>query len=128
MSELISAAIYKKDFHWHLLMTVSSLSLIGAGTAMAQASEPADRPTVWIEVGGQLERITAAQQIFAPLFTNQFLPDGLLSAADAGKGPRYSNGFEGSITVDPAESGWAFKASVRYGRSNTTRSSHHQVT
>ena len=129
MSELLHTHEQRNDIRWRLLATVSALALITGATACgtAEAME-ADRPTVWIEVGGQLERVTAGQQPFAPDFTNQFQSDNLLSAASLERAPRYSNGFEGSIATDPADSDWAFRASVRYGRSNSTRSSHNQPT
>lgn len=127
MSELIDVRGRQANLRWKLLATASGLALIGGVSASSAAyAGEADRPTVWIEVGGQLERVAADHQPFAPAFTNQFLSDKLLSAASLEKAPRYSNGFEGSITIDPRDSDWAFVASVRYGRSNATRTSHNQ--
>ena len=57
MSELINTQNTRGEFRWQLLTTVSVLAFSGvlyAGDA-AQAGD-ADRPTVWIELGGQLER------------------------------------------------------------------------
>ena len=47
-------------FRWQLLTTVSALALLASvsmGDAKA-ADEEADRPTVWIELGGQPENMS----------------------------------------------------------------------
>ncbi len=50
MSELINTQS-RRNIRWHLLTTVSALSLTVVASGNAYAS---DKPTVWIELGGQL--------------------------------------------------------------------------
>jgi len=128
MSELINAQHARVDFHWHLLTTVSSLALLVSvcGTQDANA-EDTDRPTVWIELGADLEHIDSGQQAFAPAFvannpgSTAFDP---VSPAEAQKPPGFSFGEDGSLSFQPEGSNWIFSASVRYGRANSSRQIH----
>lgn len=117
MSELTLKG--RRSFQFQLLTTVSAFALIGAvvhaGKAQsAEDSEP--RPTVWIELGGQLSALSDGQEPFAPS-----LMDGRLSAfspsARFEKSPHLSIDETGSVSIQPENSDWEFKASVRYGRS-----------
>lgn len=125
MSELISKQDHR-NFRWHLLTTVSALSLMVS--ISANASE-ADKPTVWIELGGQLERIGGREDAFLPPFTTQspapnaFMP---ISPTEAQKAPIYSYGFEGQISLRPHGSEWSFTADIRYGRSSNNKHVHQQ--
>ena len=71
MSELMNARSGKRDLRWQLLTTVSTVALLavmyGAGESKA-ADQDDDRPTVWIELGGQLEQLQDKQQPFMPPF------------------------------------------------------------
>ncbi len=70
MSELTNAQTCKRDFQRQLLSTVSALALLAIyGTTEAWADQDADRPTVWIELGGQFEQIGTDQKAFAPPFS-----------------------------------------------------------
>ena len=82
MSELMSLARGReREFGWQLLATVSTLALFaavcGAGKSMA-AGQDADRPTVWIELGGQLEQLSGGQELFSPSFAPN-LPNNFFS-------------------------------------------------
>ncbi len=60
MSELMNARNGKKEFRGQLLTTVSALTLLATiyGSSVSKAADQdADRPTVWIELGGQLEHV-----------------------------------------------------------------------
>ncbi len=128
MSELARQMGSSPKIKHRLLATASAVALAGtAFLSQALAGEDADRPTVWIELGGQLERIDARQQMFAPPFAGSFIADGYLPLAGVERTPRYGNGFEGTVTFEPHGSDWAFAVSVRYGRSNATRASHNQL-
>src|SRR5690242_8116666 len=74
-----------------------------------------------------MERIEANQNPFAPDFSGQFNSDAFLSPGQVEKTPRYANGIEGKISVDPEDTSWVFSAAIRYGRSNTSKISHNQV-
>jgi len=131
MSELMNASAGRhKDLRWHLLATVSSLALLGFvyGADRAQAADDdADRPTVWIELGGQLERVDGGGERFAPPFVASVVHAGFTSPVSLEKPPLYSNGAEGKITFEPAGTDWVLSVSVRYGRSNNGTSVHKQT-
>jgi hypothetical protein len=64
MSELIQARP-RTDIRFQLLATVSALSLLTVMASQARA-EDADRPTVWIELGTQLDSMGSSSETFAP--------------------------------------------------------------
>lgn len=129
MSELINNQQNGNNgFRWHLLATVSSLAMLGILAPHASNAAEADRPTVWIELGGQLERIDGGEQPFAPTFSvaaprPSFEQETLPSLE---RPSRYSFGGTGKISFEPEGSDWIFAASVRYGRSNGQRHVHQQ--
>lgn len=126
MSELITTRP-RTDLRLQLLATVSALSLLTTITSQAKA-EDTDRPTVWIELGGQLERVDAGEQRFTPPFivaTPRPAPE-TISPAGVGHPPRYSFGGEGKISFEPKNTDWVFSAAVRFGRSNAHKHLHQQ--
>jgi len=133
MSELINSSNGSRDFRWKFLTTVSALALTYSAYTASEASaadEDGDHPTVWIELGGQLERMDGGQTPFAPPFTlmtpttqSPFEP---VSPLEAQNPPKYSVGAEGKISFEPAGTNWVFSAAVRYGRSNGFRHVHEQ--
>jgi hypothetical protein len=131
MNELIANNTNGNDFRKRLLATASAMAF-GAGMAATSAvhAEDADRPTVWIELGGQMERSQGTTGIFtAPFFAAQanspvFSP---VSPAQSQRPPQSSFGEEGSISIQPKNSDWTFTASLRYGRSGFKRLSHQQT-
>jgi hypothetical protein len=126
MSELINNQ-NRHGSRWQLLSTVSALSLTLAVSAHAEAS---DKPTVWIELGGQLERVDSRQDPFQPPFTQLSPTPGPyspISPDQAQKPAIYTYGGEGKITLAPSNSSWQFSAAVRYGRSNNNKHVHQQT-
>jgi hypothetical protein len=130
MSELIYKT-NREQFHWQLLSTVSALVLCAQiGTSAAARADDADKPTLWIELGGQLEHIDGAGDRFTPPFmlvTPTPAPYQKASPIDGQRPSRYSFGGEGSLTFNPEGSDWVFSASVRYGRSISKRHTHQQT-
>jgi hypothetical protein len=128
MSELIN---HKRGsgFRDTLFSNVSVLALLGYISVVPQAvasADGAERPTVWIELGAQLERVDTAQTIFAPDFFDLSSEDDR-NVMSAGQRPsRYGVGGEGKILFEPASSDWSVSAAIRYGRSNSARHSHHE--
>jgi len=125
MSELINQN--RGTFRWHLLSTVSALSLTITLSAHAETS---DKPTVWVELGGQLERIDGREDAYLPPFTTQSpTPDPYVAMppTEAQKSSIYSYGAEGKITLRPDGSSWEFSAAVRYGRSGNKKHTHQQT-
>ncbi len=131
MSELIDKTQGKADFRWQLLTTVSALAICGTLYAgdTAKADE-ADRPTVWIEFGGQLERVQSKQAPLLPPFLQSLPRPGFeaMSPASSQTPPRYAFGGEAKITFAPKGSDWSLLAGIRFGRSNGSKHVHQQTT
>jgi len=127
MSELITATRASRNLRWRLLATVSALAL--TANAMPATAQDEDRPTVWIELGAQAERMPSVEERFAPAFAlrqpRPFFES--VSPLSLERPPRYAVGGEGKLTFEPAGSNWVFVASVRYGRSNGKKHVHDQV-
>ena len=128
MSELINAPHDDVCFRRQLLVTVSSVVLVASVCGIHGANaEDADRPTMWIELGADLDRVDGGQKAFAPAFvannpgSTAFDP---VSPAEAQKPPAFSFGGEGKLLFQPEGSDWVFSASVRYGRANSNRFTH----
>ena len=117
-----------------LLSSVSATTLLAStyltGVADA-ASDDRDRPTVWIELGGQAETLTGEGDAFAPAFLAANPNASILwegkSPIDAQKSPRFHFGEQGRLTFQPKGSDWVFSASVRYGRSGGSTEVDHQT-
>ncbi len=129
MSELKDVRIDQNDFRWRLLTTVSALALIGVVSSheAEAANDETDRPTVWIELGGQLERVDSPQAISAPPFFGQAASVNLDPMIEAQRPSRYSIGGESKIAFAPENTDWVFSAAIRYGRSNNARHLHKQT-
>jgi len=118
---------------WQLLTTVSGLVLLASlplATNAAARNTDADRPTVWIEIGGELQRLSGAAEPFAPDFTRITPmpgPYSPVSPLQAQRSARYSIGGEAKFTVAPSSSDWAFTAAIRYGRANRSPLIHQQT-
>jgi hypothetical protein len=121
MSEFTNAHETRAVFQRQLLTTVSAIVLLaicGAGAAVAAAD--GDRPTLWIELGGQLSRLDDSQEVFAPTF-KEARPS-IFSPWQKFEGlPLYSIDEAGKLSFQPDGSDWVFSASVRYGRSGSDR-------
>ena len=131
MSELTHSNAKAGDLRWQLLTTASALALLTSVVGQgAQAGEDADRPTVWIELGGQLERIDTSQAVFAPDFVlaHENAPYNSVSPLTAQRLPRYGFGGEGKISFAPSGTDWTFSAAIRFGRSNGKKALHQQTT
>ncbi|HEY4125617.1 MAG TPA: hypothetical protein VGM36_13450 [Rhizomicrobium sp.] len=132
MSELMNMQ-GGRHYRWQLLVGVSNFVLLAslplADTATAH-SDDADRPTVWIELGGQLQRVDGREDAFAPPFAQvspQPGPFSPVSPIEAQRQGRYAIGGEGKISFEPEGSNWVFSAGVKYSRSNRNRLVHQQT-
>ncbi len=130
MSELIKTRA-GSNARLGFLAGASTLALLSAiWASQSTASEQEDRPSVWIEIGGQLERVSGTSGPFAPAFLTKnsdaavFQPT---SPLEAQRLPRYSIGEEGKISFQPHKSDWIFTAALRYGRSNGSKDFEYQT-
>ncbi len=121
MNELINCPLKQHKLRWQLLSGVSAAALTVASLSSAlSAEDDVDRPTVWIELGGQLERAGRLQDTFEPSFTQNF-PSTFFSPLAVQRPPNYTHGFEGTISFEPHGTDWVISASLRYGRANGVR-------
>ena len=128
MSELIQKNDDRATIRWKLLTGASALALsayISSGD-VANA-EDSNRPTVWIELGGQLNRLDDGQETFAPTLLDS-RPPIFEPSQKFERMPAHSIDENGSIAFQPNNSDWTFSASVRYGRSSARRHVHQQTT
>jgi hypothetical protein len=126
MSELIQKNDTRATIRWKLLTGASALALTVSFTGAVRA-EDSDRPLIWIELGGQLDRLETSQQGFAPPFFNVAPPSVLAPMVEVQKLPLYDIGEDGKITFEPTGSDWLFSASLRYGRAGSTRHQHYET-
>jgi hypothetical protein len=125
MNELTTPTACHKNLRWQLLATVSAVAFaVGATGALARGNDE-DRPTVWIELGAQAERIDAAEQRFMPAFTANL--GAFTSPAEFQELSHYSIGEEARIIFQPAHSDWQLSLSGRYGRSSASKKVHEQL-
>lgn len=130
MSELKNSNADVRYLHWQLLTTVSGLALLGfmcASRAAVASDDGGDRPTVWIELGGQLQQFDTPQEAFIPSLMRPVTTPGLASALNVQNPPATSFGIEGSVTLQPSDSGWVFSVGAQYGRANMARHKHQQT-
>ena len=136
MSELSNTHGSRFELRGLLLATSSAVVL---STCLCVPNEAfaadSDRPTVWIELGGQFEQISTSDDAFAPPFSTRppvMLPitpgNPQIAPGSVQKPLESSFGFEGKISIEPEESDWTFSAGVIYGRSNGAKHIHHQTT
>ncbi|HTO39350.1 MAG TPA: hypothetical protein VL026_00130 [Rhizomicrobium sp.] len=141
MSELITIREHRAFTTKHLLATVSALALTGyIASSTAAKADDATRPTVWVELGGQMEFLQGASSTFTAPFMSvepKGAPEGADYILPAGAynpdlfGPsqrpvRRAFGLEGKVLFQPEASDWTFSAAVRYGRSHTHGHAHEQ--
>jgi hypothetical protein len=126
MSELMNGGY--KTFEWQLLTTVSALALLGGayGASQAKADDDSGRPTVWIELGGQLSRVNDGEEIFSPSLMD-VRPSQFSPSSQFEKMPHTSIDESGSASFQPDNSNWTVSASVRYGRSVSHTHVHQQT-
>jgi hypothetical protein len=89
-------------------------------------AEDVDRPTVWIELGGQLSRLQDGQEAYQPPFL-ALTPSIFPAPYKNERPPLYD--FDGSagLKLQPNGSDWSFSASIRFGRVSTDKHVHHQT-
>jgi iron complex outermembrane recepter protein len=131
MSELINTSADRAIFRRQLLATVSALALLAAVNVHdAKADDrDADRPTVWIELGGQMENISGQGEIFAPPFLAANPASTVLQKESPLQAQKPPLGFdeEGKISFQPEGSDWIFSAAARIGRSSSSKHVDHQT-
>lgn len=127
MSELMNTSNKRARLRHCLLASVSWVMMWSLPVQAHADATDDDRPTVWVELGGQLERVDGGTPLFAAPFASSITNAGFTPISKIQQQPRYSEGLEGSISFQPAASGWLFSAAILYGRSNRSAFSHEQL-
>ncbi len=131
MSELIQKNDNRATIRWKLLTGASALALAAYVSSPGLANaEDTDHPSIWLELGGQMEMESSFSNPFtAPFLTQTPTPDPFkgVSPIDAQRTPRYALGLDGKITFQPEGSDWSFSASLRYGRAHGNTRVHHET-
>jgi iron complex outermembrane receptor protein len=127
MSELTNKQSSSRALRWNLFVTVSAFALLGSLADKARASDDADRPVVWIELGGGLNRLDESQERVAPPFFASVVNAGFSSPLALERPPLYSFDEDGKISFQPEDSDWVFSISIRYGRSSDKTNKHAQT-
>lgn len=129
MSELINTTPQTGDIRWQLLSSVAACTLVAAVTLTPAQAADKDRPVVWVELGGQLQRLQSSQEPFRPAFLDvQPRPNYEMISPDVPQRlPRFSISGDAKLTLQPHGSDWAFSAGVRYGRANGNKMLHQQT-
>jgi len=120
MSELIQKNHTQAAMRWRLLTGVSVLVLVAHTMSAAQAREDADRPAVWIELGGQFDTLQDGVEPFAPPVTAD-RPPNFTPSQSFERQARHGFDETGAITLQPNGSHWVFRAAAQYGRSSTNK-------
>ena len=127
MSELTNKQSGGHALRWNLLVTVSAFALLGSFVDEAKASDDTDRPVVWIELGGELNRLDESRELIAPPFFTSVVNAGFASPLVFEKSPPYRIDEDGKISLQPEGSDWVFSVSIRYGRSSAKTNNHEQT-
>jgi len=128
MSEF--ANTHRNSKRWQLLATVSAVALLSVSFSAqrAFAGDESDHPLLWIELGGQFNRLEDSQEIFAPVFPHSpSRPSMFSSSLDFQQPPLYSVDETGKLSFQLESSDWVFSASVRFGRSASKHEVHQQT-
>jgi iron complex outermembrane receptor protein len=115
---------------WQLLSTVSAVALLASAYTAEAAGNEAERPLIWIELGGQMENVSGQGEIFSPAFLSVYPTSPVLQKVtplQAQKPPVFSFGEYGKISFQQEGPDWIFSAAVRVGRSSSTREVDHQT-
>ena len=131
MSELNHNQTSRAAIRRNLLLTASALALATSIGGLDNAlADETDRPTVWVELGGQMEFMQGTSSLLTPPFVfisptpGSYKPESLI---DTQQPPHRAFGLEGSFSFQPESSDWVFFARLRYGRAHLNRHVHHQT-
>jgi iron complex outermembrane recepter protein len=131
MSEFIDTRA-ERGFRWQLLTTVSALALLASVSVRDSkaADQDTDRPTIWIELGGQLEHVSGQGENF-PVGFLAANPDSPVlkpvSPLQAQNPPPFEFSEEGKVSFQPESSNWVFSIAANIGRSSNFKHVDHQT-
>ena len=110
---------------------MSTLALLALAISSSKAVDgDGDHPTVWIELGGQLQKVGGEGDAFAPAFiavNSSSVVFNPISPLDAERAPKFAVGAQGKISFEPMGTDWIFSASALYGRASGDKHVRHQT-
>jgi len=125
MSELRNVAPGK--FRRQLLTSVSAFALLvsNCGTHAAYA-EDADRPIIWLDLGGAFDQMSRGETSWLP--PNLTPPISNPPPEPFGRVPSVGYDLDAAISFQPDNSNWIYSASIRYGRAKLGPKQNHDQT
>jgi iron complex outermembrane receptor protein len=84
------------------------------------------KPPLWIEIGGDFDRLTGGHQPFDPPFLSA-LPPNYGSQLSPQKAPGTGLDAQAAVSFEPEGSDWVISAAVRYGRAHSAWHEHKQT-
>src|SRR6185437_4202805 len=131
MSELLNNSGIGARLRWNLLAGTSALALAAYAALGSASAEDDTLPSVWIDLGGQVEQIGGLSNPFTAPFMTAVAPTPAPYRDDIfvkGQEPaRFAFGLDGKATFRPKDSDWIVSLGIRYGRSQAKRHIHHQT-
>ena len=112
---------------WKLLLTVSAAALLASAHISRADDDDSDRPLIWIDLTGQLERLDGSQEKFSPSFMDAFTIPAHVHALDVQHPPPFSIDDGAKITFQPEDSSWFFSGAVQIGRASANFHRHQQT-
>lgn len=127
MSELTKLSDKAADLRATLLASVCGAALFAALCASRPATAAdgdADRPVVWIELGGAFTQLNNSQDAYVPPFAllTPRPPFITQSPLDTEKNAAVSWDGSTKISFEPSGTDWVFSAAIRYGRNTSNKS------
>lgn len=110
-----------------LLATVSAAALMTCISGMEAVAHDSDKPILWIELGGQLERVGGGSELLDPAFVPKIAAAGFTSPLGLESKIAYAYGGSGKILFQPEGSDWFLAASFRFGRAHGGKHLHEQT-
>jgi len=127
MSELTNTRKHSSEVRLQLLTTVSAMAMACVVSSPIARADDNDQPIVWVELGGQFERLDNPEAVFEPPFFAHASSVDQATMTDAQKQPSFSIGGDAKISFTPENTNWVFSAAIRYGRANGAKHLHHET-
>jgi len=129
MSELIQKHDNRATIRWKLLTGASALALTAyVSSASIVKAEDSSQPQIWIELGGELGRLQAGRETFAPEFPNSpSRPPYFDPSQKFEKPPLFGIDEDGKISFQPENFDWVFSAAIQYGRAVSKKHAHQEI-
>jgi hypothetical protein len=100
-----------------LLGSVSALSLLGGAVFNTATAGEQHDPTLWIDIGGQFEKLSNPQERWNPdYFSGSSVGPLVGTFPDAQKPPRIGYDTNIGVSFHPSDSDWFVSASAHFGR------------